>query len=526
MTASPRRYLKAPLHAAVILAVTCLEVMAAAVMVVGLAGAYGLGLVFVLPWGIACARVVANLGRSLSGAWSGTPIPDPYLPAPGPARPGPDGRYHAVGISFRTRVVPEFLERCERLVRDRATWRDALWLLVDPIVGAGIALQPLLLVLCGGFGLTMPLLGIPGGWDYLGVPLGLGMLVLGVWIGPRMLDLHAAWTRSLLAPTKMSVLARKLLEVDEKRAAATDWQAAEVRRIERDLHDGPQARLVALGMTVSAAEELVDDDPAAAKALLRQAQESSSAVLQELRGLVRGIRPPVLAERGLVDAVRALALDSVLQVEVSADMPEPVSEPVQATAYFAVAEALANAAKHARAQRVEIDLWQRNGTLRVTVADDGRGGADPARGSGLRGIERRLGPSNGVLALSSPAGGPTTVTIELPYDATSQEVTDAGVAVGRAVAGGCGTGGMTRRQLWEMAVASVVVPIALFPQGIVAAVQLLFTPDNRSWFLALYMPEALQWPTAAAMIAFGLAGLPLLVRRQRAFHKSSFAGAE
>lgn len=484
---------------------------AAVVMVVAIAMTYGLGLMFVLPWAIAYARMTARVARRLRGVWAGERVPDPYLPAPGPVRQGPDGRYHAMGVSFRSRVAPEFIERFERLTGDPATWRDTLWLVCDPLIGAAMIALPLVAIACGGVGLA-----VPPWWEleaYARLPLGVALIAFGVWAGPRLLDLHASWTRSLLAPTQASVLARQVIELDEKRTAATDWQAAEVRRIERDLHDGPQARLVALGMTVSAAEELVDSDPAAAKALLRQAQESSSTVLQELRGLVRGIHPPVLAERGLVDAIRALALDSVLEVEVKAELPDRLSEPVQSAAYFAVAEALANAAKHARARRVEVDLWQRDGTLRVVVGDDGRGGADPAGGSGLRGIERRLVPFNGVMALSSPAGGPTTVSIEIPYDAPA-----GGARADEAPAGQRGATA-SQRWLWELAIASVVVPIALVPQGLVAGIQLIIGWEGRSWFLALYMPEPWQWPTVVAMIALGLAGLPMLVRRHRWFSR-------
>jgi len=167
-------------------------------------------------------------------------------------------------------------------------------------------------------------------------------------------------------------------------------------------------------MNLGMAEEMVARDPAQAAALLTEARESASTALSELRDLVRGIHPPVLADRGLADAVRALALDCPLQVHVSADLPTRLEPPVESAAYFAVSELLANITKHAGAHHASIDLWHDRGLLRVGVRDDGRGGADPSRGSGLAGIERRLAAFDGVLAVSSPPGGPTVATLEVP----------------------------------------------------------------------------------------------------------------
>jgi signal transduction histidine kinase len=155
--------------------------------------------------------------------------------------------------------------------------------------------------------------------------------------------------------------------------------------------------------------------------LIAEARETSARALAELRDLVRGIHPPVLADRGLGDAVRALALDAPLRTDLAIDLlgrPEP---PVESAAYFAVAEVLANAVKHASAHALEIQMQHRRGVLRITVTDDGVGGADPARGTGLRGVERRLGAFDGILAVSSPAGGPTIVVIEVPCTLSSQK---------------------------------------------------------------------------------------------------------
>ncbi len=167
-------------------------------------------------------------------------------------------------------------------------------------------------------------------------------------------------------------------------------------------------------MSLAAAERLIPADPAAASALVAEARESSAKVLDELRGLVRGICPPVLADRGLGDAVRALALDTPLRTEVTVDLAGRPSLPVETACYFAIAETLANAVKHAGARQAQVRIWHEGGTLKITVFDDGSGGADPQRGSGLLGLERRLSMFDGVLAVSSPAGGPTIIAIEVP----------------------------------------------------------------------------------------------------------------
>jgi len=167
-------------------------------------------------------------------------------------------------------------------------------------------------------------------------------------------------------------------------------------------------------MTLGAIEHLLDKDPEKARVLLAETRQTSAQALQELRDLVRGIHPPVLADRGLGDAVKALALDHPLRPEVTVDLPGRADPPVESAAYFAVSEILTNAAKHSGASRVWIDLRYEDGTLRISVTDDGRGGARMEDGTGLRGIERRIGTFDGVLALSSPPGGPTIVTLELP----------------------------------------------------------------------------------------------------------------
>ena len=237
---------------------------------------------------------------------------------------------------------------------------------------------------------------------------GLVLLAAGVYLMPRVVREHLAG-----AP-EVAALTERVETLTQTRHDAVDTAAAELRRIERNLHDGAQARLVAVGMSLRAAERMFASNPEAALALVSEARETSSRALTDLRDLVRGIYPPVLADRGLADAVRALALDSPLRTELDVDLPGEVEMPVGAAVYFGVAEVLANAVRHSGARTIRIHLRHAAGALRAEVTDDGAGGADPAAGTGLAGVERRLATFDGILAVSSPPGGPTIVAIEVP----------------------------------------------------------------------------------------------------------------
>jgi signal transduction histidine kinase len=367
----------------------------------------GMGLVLFAPATFA-VRGLANLHRRLAGDWFDTPIPVPYLPRPDTG---------LIGL-------------VKRFITDPATWRDQLWLLVNAPVAIVLGVLPTALLGNGVLGLVTAFTWQPNGGmskgDYLGMPLdtranallaaplGAAVVVFALWANPRIMRLYARFNRALLGPTRKSELATRVQRLTETRAEVVDSSAAELRRIERDLHDGAQARLVAMGMNLGAAERLLDENPAAARALLVEAREASAAALQELRNLVRGIHPPVLSDRGLPDAVRALALASPLRVEVKVDLPGRPDPPVESAAYFAVAELVTNATKHGGCGQVWVDLRHAGGVLHMTVADDGHGGADPSRGTGLRGVERRLGTFDGTIFVSSPLGGPTVVTMEVP----------------------------------------------------------------------------------------------------------------
>jgi signal transduction histidine kinase len=239
---------------------------------------------------------------------------------------------------------------------------------------------------------------------------GLAFLALGTWLAPQTFPL----IRRRLGGTPDPELTRRVERLTQSRAVAVDTASADLRRLERDLHDGAQARLVALGMSLRAAERLIPTSPDAAVALVAEARETSVKALTELRELVRGVLPPVLADRGLADAVRALALDSPLHVETDIDLPGRLPAPVETACYFAVAELLTNAVKHSGAKDARISMSHSDRLLRIEVTDFGLGGADSAKGSGLAGVERRLATFDGILAVSSPAGGPTIVVMEVP----------------------------------------------------------------------------------------------------------------
>jgi len=337
-------------------------------------------------------RPLASLTRRLAGQWCGVPIADPYLPRPGAA----DGEKTGVR------------RRLGWLLTDQATWRDLLWVTVNGCVGWLLAIGPAALLALGAVGLVAP-------YASLEVRvLTIGAAAVGVWTAPWLLRGYGVFARSMLAPTGQAELALRVRQLSETRTEALDTGAAEIRRIERDLHDGAQARLVAMGMTLDAAGQIIDTNPVAARALLVEARDASVKALAELRDLVRGIHPPVLADRGLAEAIRALALDSPMRIHLASDAAGRPPAPVESAAYFAVSELLANVSKHAEARQTWIDIRHTDGMLRIGVTDNGHGGADPALGSGLRGIERRLAPFDGVLALNSPPGGPTAITMEIP----------------------------------------------------------------------------------------------------------------
>ncbi|WP_020386401.1 sensor histidine kinase [Kribbella catacumbae] len=366
---------------------------------------------------VPCTRWFANCHRVLYAGFTGSVIPKPYKKPPMP------------GILMWLRTT----------LSDPATWRDVAWLLVNAVLGFTLSLLSAVLFLASLFYLIYPFLvwvtpdGVfdqPFGvfrvnvaTSFVMIPFGLLAFMIWLGAGERLLKANAFMARSLLGPTESAQLAIRVRELAESRAETVDTQAAELRRIERDLHDGAQARLAALSMNLGMAEEMVNRDPAQAAALLTEARESASTALSELRDLVRGIHPPVLADRGLEGAVKALAMSLPFKVDVTIEMPGRPAAPVESAAYFAVAEALANALKHAAATTAWVQITHEHERLHILVGDDGVGGATVRPGGGLYGIERRLAAFDGTLTVASPTGGPTTVIMELPCESSSLKIT-------------------------------------------------------------------------------------------------------
>jgi signal transduction histidine kinase len=222
-----------------------------------------------------------------------------------------------------------------------------------------------------------------------------------------------AMVRGLLSPS--DELERRIAELESDRGTVVDTAAADLRRIERDLHDGAQARLVALAMDLGLAKEKLQEDPEAAARMVGDAHGEVKLALQELRDLARGIHPAVLTDRGLDAALSSVAARCMVPVQVQVDLGSRPAPAIEGIAYFTVSELLQNISKHSGAGRAVVELWRSDGRLMIQVRDDGRGGASASGGSGLGGLTERLDSVDGLLVIDSPAGGPTTVTAELPW---------------------------------------------------------------------------------------------------------------
>ncbi|MDJ0464189.1 sensor histidine kinase [Streptomyces sp. H27-C3] len=372
--------------------------------------------IFTLPIISVAVRNLADLHRRFAGEWCSIAIATPY-------RPHKDENFEPLDL-------PSSLRRSRSLLADPATWRDLLWMTINIPFGLVAGLLPGWMIIYGIHGVVATPLFWPWMDDTYGYALtwpvhspytavlaffqGLVFLFFGFWSGTRLLRLHSRFTYKLLAPTEKTRLSLRIAQLTETRSEAVDAQAAELRRIERDLHDGAQARLVAVGLKLGLADQVFRKDPDTAYRLLTDARKASGQALIELRDLVRGIHPPVLAERGLDGAIRALALDLPMPVDVDIVLPGRPQAPVESAGYFAIAEALTNVVKHSGATSAWVRLRHSNGKLTMTVGDNGKGGAVFQDAGGLRGLQRRLATFDGTLELNSPVGGPTTVTMELP----------------------------------------------------------------------------------------------------------------
>ncbi|MFJ1756906.1 histidine kinase [Kitasatospora sp. NPDC088134] len=331
------------------------------------------------------------------------------------------------GLEIPSRLPPgaDWLAR----LRAGLTWRQAVHhLLVAPLQALAAALLLALwgsaAVLLGFFGwvwllpLDNPLRG-RAGWTGTGAAVTAGGLLL-LFAMPWLTALLAAldvWTvRALLGPNRAEVLERRVEHLARSRVDVVDAADAERRRIERDLHDGAQQRLVSLAMNLGLARRTLKNVPPEAMEVIVAAHDEAQAAIKELHDLVRGLHPAVLEDRGLDAALSGIAARSPVPVHLTVDLPGRMAPTVEAVAYFTVSEALANAAKHSRASRVDLVLRRRADRLLLTITDDGVGGADAGRGTGLSGLRKRAASVDGTFAITSPRGGPTTITMELPCE--------------------------------------------------------------------------------------------------------------
>jgi signal transduction histidine kinase len=307
-----------------------------------------------------------------------------------------------VDVPVERRPVPEgthLIARVTTWARDPMTWRELGWALVSVTAGFVLSLLTVLLLLAIATG---------GLW----------------WFGAEpIMRARARLDLVFLSYGHTERLEQRVQVLTETRAESIDHSATELRRIERDLHDGAQARLVAARMSLGLAEDLFATDPDAARKLVAEARSTTGAALGDLRSVVRGIHPPVLADRGLSGAVEALALDMAIPVTVDHRLEGRPAAPVESAMYFAIAECLANTGKHSGAKHAWVELGHADGVLTAVVGDDGRGGADPEAGTGMRGVMRRLSAFDGTMRVSSPDQGPTLITLEVPCALSSPKTT-------------------------------------------------------------------------------------------------------
>jgi signal transduction histidine kinase len=351
-------------------------------------------------------------------------------------------------LGYRVDAPPKFqpgtgiLGRLDKRLRDRAAWRAISYSLIKLPVAA-VQLYTITTAVIGLVDITYPvdwlLFHHPAGssqpwtvvdpfsfgggsfrvysWPgtFLAAILGVISVLVATWLARAITAGDRRLVRSLLGPSSM---AERVSELERTRSLAVEDSAAALRRVERDLHDGAQMRLAALAMNLGMAREKLDaDDDVTVRELLDAAQRNAVDALADLRDLARGIHPPAL-DSGLPSALATLATSSAIPASVTAEIGTRPAPAIETIAYFCAAELIANATKHSYANQIKINIYtERSGVLRLEVTDDGVGGADAAHGSGLAGLAQRVSTVDGRIDVSSPPGGPTTVTVELPLKA-------------------------------------------------------------------------------------------------------------
>ena len=356
----------------------------------------GIGVLFI-ALAIEASRLTAVIER-----WR-VFVGEPQRPAPHPYRPL---RGSALDI-----LRAEFA--------DEARWRDVLYVAVNlpltviEFLVVGLAWIGALVMLTMPVWLDPPPIGVPA---WLGSIAGLGLLFVAASLSQLVIALHRQVVAGLLCTSESRELRRQVETLRRSRSAVMDVEASELSRIERDLHDGAQQRLVALSIDLGLANERIDTDPDGAKELVRAGQEQARQALAEIRQLVRGIAPSILLDRGLVPAIESITGHGPVRTTVVSHLAagERLPPALERAAYFVVSEALANVAKHSGATRCEVRCRREGGQLIVEVWDDGRGGATVASGGGLAGLRDRVSGVDGALTVSSPPGGPTLVRALIP----------------------------------------------------------------------------------------------------------------
>jgi signal transduction histidine kinase len=377
-------------------------------------GALTLGLAILLPLAIlalalllACTRLLGKVERSRFAALHELELPDPIPPLP-------------KGSAW---------SRFKAAVLCRPRWREVGYSMLHfPVAVVGFS------IVVTAWGASAALTALPlyvsalprDRADFWFVEVGpagsfpaalvgiAGLVAVAPWLTVIAGRVQVGIGRWLLGPRTDEALAAQLVEAESGRVAAVDTAEAERRRIERDLHDGAQQRLVALAMDLGHARERLETDPEGGKALVAEAHEEAKSALREIRDLVRGIHPVILEDRGLDAALSAVIARSPVPVVLDVDVAVRPPAAVESAAYFVVSEALANVARHSHATRARVGIVRSGDRLVIEVRDDGVGGADPGTGTGLAGLGDRVRSLGGTLALLSPAGGPTTVLVELP----------------------------------------------------------------------------------------------------------------
>lgn len=385
--------------------------------VAGIASAVAVVGLFILAVTLPLLRSVAAVQRRIVGAGLGEPVTRAYADTHG---------------------LPP-IRRVRRWITDRARWADVGWALFTCTVGAivsvvalGVVLYPIWSIAWYFLWRSLPA-ALPQPYHFLHVAdptRGAIFTVLSVlvgiagirWVTPALTRWRLLMDASIIADSRTTALEERVEQVTAARTSTVDAAAAELRRIERDLHDGPQARLAALGMELGLAEQIALRDPAAAASLIAEARANASTALGDIRAVVRGIYPPVLADRGYESAIRALVADLPLAVALDLEPGPRFEPPLESALYFATSECLANILKHARATQAWVCVRRTAGSVRVEVGDDGMGGA-VADGAGLRGVARRLAAFDGMMSVTSPPGAGTRIEMEVPCEPSSGRTT-------------------------------------------------------------------------------------------------------